>query len=235
MSIHIISGLKYLHNQTPPVQHGDLKPDNILVCKNIAKICDFGLSKARETVSRATFVFGTVKYSPPEFFTGRTSGPSSDIYSFALVVWAMTSGREPYVGMNPQLIMSHKLRQKLPSIPPSVPAKMCELLMSCLEYTPTNRPCAEIVEAMLGRIEQDPGLPSSHLPTPVKDMKTPQLVEFLEQKNVLDRFVSAIGEMSFSGTMLLQLQKDYLVRAPFNLTPLEAMLVMQVIEQIKQD
>ena len=35
----IVSGMKYLHNQNPPVIHGDLKIGNVLVSDNlVAKV-----------------------------------------------------------------------------------------------------------------------------------------------------------------------------------------------------
>lgn len=39
-------GLKYLHMGSSPIQHLDLKPDNILLDQNmVPKIADFGLSR----------------------------------------------------------------------------------------------------------------------------------------------------------------------------------------------
>ena len=39
-------GLKYLHERSKPILHLDLKPDNILLDKNmVPKLADFGLSK----------------------------------------------------------------------------------------------------------------------------------------------------------------------------------------------
>jgi len=58
-------GLKYLHTGLEsPVQHFDLKPDNILLDDNmVPKIADFGLSRlllGEETSKKTLSVLGTL-------------------------------------------------------------------------------------------------------------------------------------------------------------------------------
>ena len=48
----ISSGMKCLHNQKPPIIHGDLKMKNVLVSADVtAVICDFGFSQTKDFVS----------------------------------------------------------------------------------------------------------------------------------------------------------------------------------------
>ena len=46
VALGIAQGLEYMHTQSPPVAHFDLKPGNILLSDaGEPKICDFGLSR----------------------------------------------------------------------------------------------------------------------------------------------------------------------------------------------
>ena len=51
----IASAMTYLHANDPPVIHGDLKCLNILIGNDFhAKICDFGLARIHDTMSKST-------------------------------------------------------------------------------------------------------------------------------------------------------------------------------------
>ena len=61
-----LEALMYIHEQTVPILHRDLKPDNLLLFNenSILKIGDFGVSRnlTNSTMSRN----GTLKYMAPE-------------------------------------------------------------------------------------------------------------------------------------------------------------------------
>lgn len=38
----VVAAIKYLHSQNPPIQHRDLKVENILLHQKVFKLCDFG-------------------------------------------------------------------------------------------------------------------------------------------------------------------------------------------------
>ncbi|THU83993.1 kinase-like protein [Dendrothele bispora CBS 962.96] len=80
--VQIASGVAYLHNFNPPVVHGDLKGNNILIdTHEQAIITDFGLSKVMEDVTSMSSSSSTSNSSPNEdrkvvsssdFFAGST-------------------------------------------------------------------------------------------------------------------------------------------------------------------
>lgn len=92
-------GLKYLHERSKPILHLDLKPDNILLDKNmVPKLADFGLSKDfqdRKTRTTKTVV-GTHGYMPPEFLKENTFSDKNDIFSLGVIIIEIMMGPAGY-------------------------------------------------------------------------------------------------------------------------------------------
>lgn len=96
----VLSALKYLHGQTPPIVHRDVKPENILVQDREpmrVKLADFGLSKASDYLKT---LCGTHTYLAPEVarYYGSTSVSdvrytnSIDICSLGVVIFQYAYG-----------------------------------------------------------------------------------------------------------------------------------------------
>jgi len=85
----VACGLKYLHGQNPPLIHGDLTPNNILLNKNLdAKLTDVGLVRALEKISnqRMSISPEALAYMPLEIFQPHPKYTAAlDIFSFGCV------------------------------------------------------------------------------------------------------------------------------------------------------
>lgn len=81
--------LSYLHSQSPPVLHRDVKPANIIINDDgKVSLVDFGA--VQNQGSRGTTVVGTSGYMPAEQLIGRAV-PASDVYAAgALLVHTVT-------------------------------------------------------------------------------------------------------------------------------------------------
>jgi len=100
------------------IVHRDLKPDNIMITRkgnehDFVKVLDFGIAKTvteeGENLTKTGFVLGTPVYMSPEQILGEKLDVRSDLYSLAIIVYEMLSGRLPFTGDNPQAVMMKRI------------------------------------------------------------------------------------------------------------------------------
>ena len=116
-----------------PMIHRDLKPDNIMITRkgansDFVKVLDFGIAKALadpggDNLTKTGFVLGTPVYMSPEQLLGEELDPRSDIYSLAMIVFEMLTGRLPFEGDNPQAVMMKRVMSepiRLRAVAPSL-------------------------------------------------------------------------------------------------------------------
>jgi len=98
----IVKGIRAFHNRE--TLHQDIKPGNILIDRNgQIKIIDFGSCFIQGIAEIATpldreGILGTAAYSAPEVVINAKSTVQSDIFSLAVIVYEMLTGKPPFAG-----------------------------------------------------------------------------------------------------------------------------------------
>jgi len=94
--------LDYLHRgrgENNYIYHLDLKPDNILLDKNmVPKVGDFGLSRlfGDSATQQTGTAKGTLGFMPPEYIARRLMTPKNDVFSLGVIIFHMMAGEKGY-------------------------------------------------------------------------------------------------------------------------------------------
>ncbi len=94
----VCAALIYLHNQTPPIVHRDVKPQNIIVISDgPVMLVDFGVSKLlyKDAVTAAGARGITPGFAAPEQYGLAPTDPRSDVYSTGATLYTLLTGERP--------------------------------------------------------------------------------------------------------------------------------------------
>lgn len=95
-------GVHYLHKgrgEKNYIYHMDLKPDNILLDKDmVPKIGDFGLSRlfGQSKTHQTSNMIGTIGFMPPEYISNRMMTPKNDVFSLGVIIFRIMAGEKGY-------------------------------------------------------------------------------------------------------------------------------------------
>jgi serine/threonine protein kinase len=150
--MQVLAALEYLHKQTPPVIHRDIKPHNIKVtAQGEIFLLDFGISKGVSTqtavASGQSSVYAyTLAYAPLEQIQGTGTDPRSDLFSLGATMYHLLTGvslsDEPRCDA---LTRATALVSGAPDplqLPPVLSAEVSTVLMHALALDRNQRPAS---------------------------------------------------------------------------------------------
>jgi len=128
--------------------HRDLKSLNILLNDDlVCKIIDFGTSRAVTQDTQMTKNVGTTAWIAPEVLnTSKNYSSKADVYSFAIVMWELLTGDEPFKDLKIWAIPQHVLEGKRLPIPDGADKDYVEWMKKAWDENPDKRPSFDTLD-----------------------------------------------------------------------------------------
>jgi len=152
--VHLFTSLSlaidYAHQQG--IIHGDLKPANILLSRNIASsghigvpiLTDFGLAHLPGIPPNALVhrTGDTARYISPEQAQGQIGSKHSDLYSLGVMLYELCTGVPPFHGNRPVALMLQHINASPTSpalINPNISPALSQVILRSLAKNPSDR------------------------------------------------------------------------------------------------
>jgi serine/threonine-protein kinase len=155
LAIQILKAARFAHHRG--VIHRDLKPHNVMVDDSgHVKVTDFGIARAGASdMTETGSILGTAQYLSPEQAQGHAVSSTSDLYSIAVVLYEMLTGRVPF-DAEQAVTIAIKHVSEAPTAPtavnPQTPPELEQVVMWALNKNPADRP--QSADQFIAALEQ---------------------------------------------------------------------------------
>jgi serine/threonine-protein kinase len=141
----ILSALAHAHAHG--VVHRDIKPENVMFAVGSGfrvVLIDFGLASLRDApaLTGQGVAVGSPSYIAPERLLGQPHDHRADLFSVGVILYEMIAGIRPFLGANPQEIMTNVLARParpLRTVAPDVSPILEAVIRRALSKDPARR------------------------------------------------------------------------------------------------
>ena len=146
----------------------DLKPANIgFTSSGVLKIFDFSVAicvdkqDAENECYELNGFTGTPAYMAPEVAQWKPYNEKADIYSFAVILWQMTTGEIPFESVSPEEFLTTVWKSGQEPLPlyNTIPAGLRPLIKKCWALNLSLRPSAteifDLLANLIAKVERD--------------------------------------------------------------------------------
>ena len=177
VGLKLASALAYAHHAG--IIHRDLKPENVMLSDDgTVKLMDFGIARFLDetTVTMTGALVGSPAYMSPEQALERTVDARSDLFSLGSLLFHLVTGRLPFSGSNPSIILRNIIesrRSEVLEVQPAASARLADVIERLLQTNPEGRfeDAVQVYEAF-ERVLAESGI--------ARDSPTWDLVAYLE-------------------------------------------------------
>jgi serine/threonine-protein kinase len=141
------------------VIHRDVKPENVMLSRDGAKITDFGIARLPDSkLTRAGAVLGTPAYSAPEALASSEFSSRSDQFSLAATFYEALSGKRAFPGDDAMSVATRVATED--ATPIGAFSSVDDVLARAMSKDKDRRfaSCAIFGDALATALEQRPGI-----------------------------------------------------------------------------
>ena len=140
LAVQLGDALTYMHAQTPPVIHRDIKPGNIKLRSDGSPVLvDFGIAKAADASQKTSIGARgyTPGFAPPEQAGGSRTGPYSDQYALAATLYTMLTGIRPVDSV--KRVLDKEIILEASTLNNEIPHNVSDALKRAMSIDPDDR------------------------------------------------------------------------------------------------
>lgn len=137
--------------------HRDLKPGNVMLTSEGAKLLDFGLAKSQlaggpiagvsaitqtTPLTGAGTIMGTMQYMAPELLDGSEADARSDIFAFGVMLYETITGQRAFEAKSQASLIAAIIERTPPPVShimPMVPPMLDRIVSKCMDKDPDKR------------------------------------------------------------------------------------------------
>jgi serine/threonine protein kinase len=169
VALEIAKAISALHQWKPSIVHRDIQSSKFIVDQRTwtVKMNDLGLARFHNGSNQSTLakMKGNFLYTAPETYSGTAYSTQSDIYSFGIVLWELVTRCVAGQYVMPfsectnikfefQLVLQISKDNIRPSLHPDTPEPLSQLITSCWNADPLQRPAITDVVDQLERLRE---------------------------------------------------------------------------------